>query len=88
MQIEVMGITRTTRQPELAAQFVRFMLSDAAQAIIPVTNWMYPVRMPPAGLPKGFEQPIPREKAILLAPEEAARLRDEALAEWLAILSR
>ncbi len=87
MQIEVMGITRTSDQPELARRFVRFMLSDEAQAIIPVTNWMYPVRMPPGDLPAGFEQLVPREKAILLPPEEAARLREAALAEWLAVMS-
>ena len=42
-------------QPELADQFMAFMVTDAFQSVIPTTNWMYPAVMPKGGLPQGFE---------------------------------
>ena len=88
MQIEVAGKLAATDQPELADQFLRFMISDAFQAIIPTTNWMYPAVMPEAGLPKAFSTLIQPEKAILAPIDQADALRDLALDEWLRALSR
>src|SRR5690606_9085985 len=42
-QVEVSGVLKTAKQPELARQFLAYMVTPEAQAIIPVTNWMYPV---------------------------------------------
>jgi len=86
MQVEVAGKLAATDQPDLADQFLAFMVSDAFQSIIPTTNWMYPAVTPAAGLPEGFG--TPPEKALAFAEGEAAAKRDEALAEWLAALSK
>ncbi len=88
MQIEVAGILAASEQPELADQFMRFMISDGFQNVIPTTNWMYPVAMPEAGLPDGFSTLIQPETAILAPIEQADALRDLALDEWLRVLSR
>ena len=88
MQIEIAGMTATSDQPELARDFLRFMLSEAFQSIIPTGNWMYPVRLPEGGLPDAFTPPVAPGSALLMAPEAAQAARDEALAEWLAALSR
>jgi thiamine transport system substrate-binding protein len=88
MQIEVAGKLAATDQPELADQFLRFMLSDAFQSVIPTTNWMYPVVLPDAGLPEGFSTLIQPETAILAPIDQAEALRDLALGEWLRALSR
>lgn len=88
MQIEVSGRLASSDAPELAEQFLRFMLSDRFQSIIPTTNWMYPAKTPEGGLPAGFETLITPQKPLYLSPEEAAALRDEALDEWLTALSR
>lgn len=88
MQIEVAGKLATSDQPELADQFLRFMLSDAFQSVIPTTNWMYPVVLPDAGLPEGFSTLIQPETAILAPIDQAEALRDLALDEWLRALSR
>ena len=64
------------------------MVTDAFQSIIPTTNWMYPAVTPAEGLPQGFETLISPEKALLLPEDQAASVRDEALAEWLAALSQ
>ncbi|WP_120499906.1 thiamine ABC transporter substrate binding subunit [Roseovarius sp. EL26] len=88
MQVEVAAKLAGADQPELADQFLTFMVSDAAQAILPTTNWMYPAVLPEAGLPDGFETLITPEKSLLLSAEDAAAMRDEALAEWLGALSQ
>jgi len=88
VQIEVAGKLASSDVPELADQFLDFIASDDFQALIPTTNWMYPARVPAAGLPAAFQTLIQPKKAILAAPQEAATLRNEALKEWLSALSR
>jgi thiamine transport system substrate-binding protein len=88
MQIEVAGILATSQQPELARQFMDFMVSDAFQSIIPTTNWMYPAAIPEGGLPEGFETLHEPETSLLFSAEEAAEIRDAALDRWLTVLSQ
>ena len=88
MQVEVAGILAGSDQPELAQKFMGFMVSEAFQSIIPTTNWMYPAVTPAAGLPEGFETLITPTKSLLLSADEAAEMRDGALAEWLDALSQ
>lgn len=88
MQVEVAGMLAGSDQPELAAQFLAFLLTDAVQSVIPTTNWMFPAVLPEGGLPEGFATPLPAEKSLLLSAEEAAQRRDEAIAAWRAGLSQ
>jgi len=88
MQIEVAGMLAASDQPELAQEFLAFLLTDPVQSVIPTTNWMYPAKMPEGGLPKEFDTLVQPDKALLFAPEDAAEMRDPALAEWLDALSR
>jgi thiamine transport system substrate-binding protein len=88
MQIEVAGMLKSSDQPELAAEFLRFMTTDAFQSVIPTTNWMYPAAVPESGLPDGFQTLVAPEKALLFGAEEAKSERDEALEEWLTALSQ
>lgn len=87
MQIEVAGVTAASDQPELAREFLAFMLSDGFQEIIPGTNWMYPAHTPAAGLPPAFaDLPVP-ETSLLLSPEAAQAGRPAALDAWLRAFS-
>lgn len=88
MQVEVAGILAGSDQPDLAKDFMAFMVGDAFQSVIPTTNWMYPAKTPEGGLPDGFETLIAPSTALLLSAEDAAGLRDAALDEWRAALSR
>lgn len=88
LQIEVAGKVAGTDQSELADAFLRFMVSDAFQTIIPTTNWMYPAATPDGGLPEGFETLITPKKSLLVPSDQAPSTRDAALAEWRAALSR
>jgi thiamine transport system substrate-binding protein len=90
LQIEVAAKLAASPQPALADQFLTFMLSDAFQSLIPTTNWMYPARLPQAGLPEGFADSVADHPAgaLLITPAEVAALRDKALGEWLTALSQ
>jgi thiamine transport system substrate-binding protein len=88
MQIEVAAKIATTGQPELADMFMAFLVSDSFQSIIPETNWMYPVHTPEQGLPAGFETLIHPDKSLLVRDDRAGAVRDVALDEWLAALSK
>lgn len=88
MQVEVAGKIASTDQPELADQFLQFMLTDAFQSVIFETNWMYPAVTPESGLPAGAETLVQPERALLLSADEAEAARDDALDEWLTALSR
>ena len=71
MQVEVAAMTATSDQPELAREFLAFMLTDGFQGVIPTTNWMYPAHTPAAGLPEGYATLAVPEKPLLFSPEEA-----------------
>jgi len=86
LHVEVAGIVGSTDVPDLAQEFMAFMLSPAFQSVIPTTNWMYPAASD--DLPDGFDTLTVPDTALLLSPDEAAALRDEALDEWQRALSR
>ncbi len=88
MQIEVAGIVATTDVPDLAAQFMEFMVSPAFQEIIPTTNWMYPAALAADALPDGFETLTQPEQALIFDADEAAAVREAALATWQDALSQ
>jgi len=88
MQIEVAGKLANTDQPDLADQFLSFMLSDAFQSAIPTTNWMFPAVTPAAGLPEGFAAPLKPAQSLILSASEAETVRDTVLAEWQSALSQ
>ncbi len=88
MQIEVAGKLASTDQPELADQFLAFMLSAEFQSIIPTTNWMYPANLDPDALPEGFDTLITPETALHFSPQDAEAVKAAALQEWLDALSQ
>lgn len=79
-QIEVAAMTKTTKNPELAKQFLTFLVSKEAQTIIPLTNWMLPV-IDGVDLPPVFSELI-QPKRIGFSNEEIAKNRKEWINEW------
>jgi thiamine transport system substrate-binding protein len=88
MQVEVAAMTAHTDQPELAREFLAFILSPAFQETIPEGNWMYPAIDLGEDLPQTFRDlPVP-EKSLLLAPSEVGLQRSAWIQEWLDAMSR
>lgn len=69
-QIEVSGILKSSTQQDLGRQFLAYLMTPEAQAVIPTTNWMYPVVDIGDALPAAFRKPGPPKKVI--AVDEAA----------------
>ena len=88
LQIEVAAKLAGTDQPELADQFLNFMLTDGFQAAIPTTNWMYPAVMPEGGLPEGFEGLVTPASSLLIPAQDVPQVRDFALEKWRSGLSQ
>ena len=88
LQVEVAAKVAATDVPDLANQFMAFIVSDAFQSAIPTTNWMYPAVALTAGLPAGFDTLIQPEKSLLLSSSNAEALRDGAIEEWRSALSQ
>jgi thiamine transport system substrate-binding protein len=88
MQVEVAAMTRSSDDPELARQFLRFMLSPGFQEAIPTGQWMYPAIDLPGGLPPAYDKLVDPAKPLLFAPEEVAANRKAWVEEWLQAVSR
>ena len=87
VQVEVAALTASTDQPDLARDFLRYLAGPEAQAVIPETNWMFPVLMPEGGLDPAFAADS-QPSTLPLTPAEAFAIRDAAVADWQNALSR
>ena len=87
-QIEVAGLVKSSKQPELAKKFLTFMLSEKFQNLIPTTNWMYPASLPKDKLPEAFKTLIDPAPALLFDEAEVARNRKAWVKEWLNALAK
>ena len=67
-QIEIAGILKSSPHQALAQKFLGWLATPEAQALIPTTNWMYPVTAVGDALPAAF----PPAPAKVLALDEAA----------------
>jgi thiamine transport system substrate-binding protein len=88
IQIETAAILKAAREPELANQFMSFMISEAFQSIIPTGNWMYPVTNIGAALPADFNKLIKVDKSLRHSPAEIAGNRKAWTIEWRDALSQ
>jgi thiamine transport system substrate-binding protein len=79
-QIEVAAALKSSKQPELARQFLAYLTSVDAQKVIPTTNWMYPVRDLGSALPAAFDAQGRPTKILHL--DEATVTADKA--QWIA----
>ena len=73
---------------ELASRFLEFLVSPEAQAVIPTTQWMYPVRDIGADLPASFAELVNVETPLAFTPEEVMAGRKDWVAEWRDGLTR
>ncbi|MFT7681300.1 MAG: thiamine transport system substrate-binding protein [Moritella dasanensis] len=80
-QTEVVARLKDAANPELADQFMKFVLSPAFQDVIATGNWMLPAKQASA-LPSEFDQLISPAKTIEFTPEEVAQSRKSWVKEW------
>ncbi|MGR5134023.1 thiamine ABC transporter substrate binding subunit [Vibrio alfacsensis] len=85
MQVEVAAKVKNSQNPELADQFMNFILSDDFQSAMPTGNWMYPVT--DVELPKGFATLSVPSKSLSFSAEEVAKKRKSWIREWQSALT-
>ena len=88
LHVELAGMTRTTKHPELAKKFMAFILSEPFQSAMPEGNWMMPAKTPPSGLPAAFRDLAQPSKALLFTPEEVQQNRRAFTDGWLNATAR
>lgn len=88
LQVEVAAMSKATDDPELARQFLRFMLTPGFQNNIPTAQWMYPVIALPEGLPPAYDRLVQPARTLLIPSEEVAAQRKAWIDEWLTAVSR
>ncbi|HXH02052.1 MAG TPA: thiamine ABC transporter substrate binding subunit [Candidatus Competibacteraceae bacterium] len=88
LQVEVAAKLAAARQPELADQFLRFIISEGFQSQIPTGNWMYPVITLKNGLPPAFAALPQPERSLLFPADDLMQQRKTWVNEWLQALGR
>ncbi|MGP6087673.1 thiamine ABC transporter substrate binding subunit [Antarctobacter jejuensis] len=86
--VELAAKLAGTDQPELADQFMQFILSEDFQGMIATGNWSIPAALPQDQWPEGFQKLDLPEKVLFYSEDEAADLRNEAIEAWRRALSR
>jgi thiamine transport system substrate-binding protein len=88
LHVELVGMTRTTKQPDLAKKFMSFVLSEPFQSAMPEGNWMMPAKTPASGLPAAFKDLVQPQKALLYTPEDVQQNRRAFTDTWLNATAR
>ncbi|MGL5007505.1 MAG: thiamine ABC transporter substrate binding subunit [Plesiomonas sp.] len=86
MQVEVAGQLASSQQPQLAQQFLQFILTPTFQQQMPTANWMLPVTNIP--LPAGFEQVITPKKTLAFSSQDVEKQRKAWIREWQTAVSQ
>jgi len=86
LQVEVAARTAASKQPALAEQFLKFMVSPAFQKAIPTGNWMYPVTQ--VELPEAFNSLVKPKTTLEYTPQEVATQRQGWIAAWQRAVSQ
>ena len=80
---EVAGVLAGAKQPDLAQDFMAYILSPEFQDMIAYGNWSYPAALPRESWPEVMRDlPFP-DTALFYDEDQADARRDPALALWL-----
>ena len=88
LQVEVAARLARSEEPELATEFLEFLVSPEAQASIPLGNVMYPVADLGDELPGAFDRLIDPARTLLFDPETVRDERKAWVDEWLEASTR
>ncbi|NDW01705.1 thiamine ABC transporter substrate binding subunit [Salipiger sp. PrR002] len=86
--VELAAKLANTDQPELAQDFMDFILTPEFQQMIATGNWSFPAALPHEDWPEGFKELELPSKVLFYSEDEAAALRDEAIEAWRRGLSQ
>ncbi len=89
LQVEVAAMLKTTKNPKLAREFLRFIHSVDFQSVLPLTNVMYPAVDIGDRLPSVFNQLVQPRSTLVFDPAQLdADERKMWVDSWLDSMSR
>ena len=88
LQVELAAIAKTSKQPELARDFLRFLISPNAQRLVATHNWMFPVLSNAQQVTNSSEfnkvkRRMEEVQTLTIAPGLVLQKRKEWIKEWL-----
>ncbi len=87
-QVEVAAQLKNAPNPELAGQFMSFILEDGFQSHVATGNWMFPVVETTTPLPEAFSSLEQPTKVLSLPVEDVSMNRSVWVDEWLEATTR
>ena len=85
---ELVAQVATTDQPELAQQFMDWVMTPEFQKVVPLANWSFPSNLRQEDWPEVMRD-LPRpEKTLFYDEDQAEAVRQTALNQWLQAFSR
>jgi thiamine transport system substrate-binding protein len=78
VQIEGLGLVKGAKNPKAAKAFIDFMLTDEAQSVLPLTQWMYPVSKM-VKLPDSYRAAPMASKTLTVSSAEVAAAVDTVI---------
>jgi thiamine transport system substrate-binding protein len=85
LQVEGIGIVKSSKNRFLAEKFVEFSLMESFQKEIPLSQFMFPVNKRVA-LPESFKYALKPKKQLSLDPLLVAEKQEEWVSEWEKIM--
>ncbi|MBP5283872.1 MAG: extracellular solute-binding protein, partial [Treponema sp.] len=80
--VEGAGILKDAPNPEGAKLFMDFLISDEAQAVLPLTQWMYPANKNTV-LPESYTKGAPVPEVTLSADPDAVQQKVDEIMKIL-----
>ena len=88
LQVELAGRLKSSAHADLARSFLAFLASPRVQAILPTTNWAFPVAEPATPLPDAFGRLVKPSKPLVVDAQAVASNRKAWTEEWMKALGR
>lgn len=85
--VETVAKVADTDVPELADQFMSFVMSDTFQTQVPSANWSLPSALPQDQWPDGWARLDLPEKVLFYNEKEAAAVQEQAIEAWRSALT-
>ncbi len=86
--VELAAKVKKEENQVLSNQFMKFIINEEFQKIIPLNNWSFPVNLSEENWPKEFKNLPKPTKAIYLNEENSTKIKMLAIEEWLEAMSK
>jgi len=87
LQVEVAAKLKSSKNAELADDFLNFMVSNEFQKHVPLSNVMYPINTP-ADMPEAYNKLIKPSQVLQLDTAQINQKRKQWVNDWLNVMTQ